>query len=85
MHPGIRRTSRGEPRCTSPDAVDGKKIYLIKNVALMRLTYQVRQLADAAEQNALKLIIVIPREGRVSADLESFVAARRRIKVRHSH
>ena len=63
----------------------GKKVYLIKNVPLMRLTYQVRQLSNAAEQNALKMIIVIPRSGRVSADLESFVAARRWVKVRHSH
>ena len=68
VDPGVRRTSRGEPRCTSPDAVDGTKVYLIKNVPLMRLTYQVRPLAEAAEQNALEMIIVIPRDGRVSAN-----------------
>lgn len=85
VDPGIRRTSRAEPRCTSPDAVDGTKVYLIKNVALMRLTYQIRLLSDAAEQNALEMIIVIPRRGRVSADLESFVAARRWITVTRSH
>lgn len=84
MDSGLRRTARGEPRCTSPDAVDGNKVYLIKNVPLMRLTYQVRQLSVAAEQNALKMIIVIPRGGRVSADLKSFVAARRWIKVKLS-
>ncbi len=80
----LRRTSRGEPRCTSPDAVKGRKIYLIKNVAVMRLTYQVRELSVAAEQNALKMIIVIPRGSRLSSDLDSFVAARRWIRVKRS-
>ena len=84
VDPGVRRTSRGEPRCTSPDGVDGTKIYLIKNVALLRLTYQIRQLSKAAEHNALKMIIVIPRGGRLSADLQAFVAVRSWIEVRRS-
>lgn len=62
--------------------MDGTKVYLIKNVSLMRLTYQVRALAKAAEQNALEMIIIIPHGSAVSADLESFVAARRWIEIR---
>jgi len=83
VDPGVRRTRRGEPRCTSPDAVDGTKVYLIKNVPLLRLTYQVRLLADAARQNALEMIIMIPRGSRASADLESFVATRPWVEIRH--
>ncbi len=82
VDPGVRRTSRGEARCTSPDAVDGTKVYLIKNVPVMRLTYQVHQLAKAAEQNSLEMIIMIPSDGRVSADLESFVGSRPWVEVR---
>ena len=82
--PDLRRTARGEPRCTSPDAVKGNKVYLIKNVPLMRLTYQVHQLSRVAEQNTLKMILVIPRGSQLSSDLESFVATRRWIKVKRS-
>ncbi len=84
MDPDLRRTARGEPRCISPDAVKGKKVYLVKNVPVMRLTYQVRELSRAAEQNALTMIIVPPRHGVVSQDLATFVAGRSWIKIKRS-
>ena len=83
MDPAPRRTSRGDPRCTSPDGVKGKKLYLIKMVPLMRLTYQVAALSRAAEQNKRKLIIVLPRGSDVSSDLRTFISSRRWVKVEH--
>jgi hypothetical protein len=62
------------PRGARPDAVRGSDRYLIKNVTTLRLTYQVRLLTFAAEQDGGRLILRIPKACRLSADLRQFVA-----------
>lgn len=60
------------PRGSRPDAVVPGRWYLIKNVSLMRLTYQVRLLAYMAQQNSAQLVVVLPPADRVSMDLRAF-------------
>lgn len=48
--------------------------YLIKKVSLLRLTYQIRLLAYAANEEGCRLTVVIPTGSNVSPDLQAFVA-----------
>jgi hypothetical protein len=74
----LRYTRRQVPRATRPDAVDGDRCYLIKNVPLLRLTYQIRLLAAMAEDRSMRLIVVVPPSAHLSEDMRRFVAAARR-------
>lgn len=65
-------------RATRPDAVDGDRCYLIKNVPLLRLTYQIRFLAAMAEHRSMRLVVVVPPSAHLSEDMRRFVAAARR-------
>jgi hypothetical protein len=66
------------PRGARPDAVRGVDRYLIKNVTTLRLPYQMRLLTFAAEQDAGRLILRIPKACRLSPDLRQFVAEHER-------
>ena len=68
----LRRTRHQVPRASRPDAATGDRWYLMKNVPLMRLTYQVRLLAYLAQQNAARLVVVLPSGTRLSADMQAF-------------
>jgi hypothetical protein len=68
----LRRTRRQVPRASRPDAATGDRWYLMKNVPLMRLTYQMRLLACLAQQNAARLVVVLPSGTRLSADMQVF-------------
>jgi hypothetical protein len=60
------------PRGTRPDAAVGNKLYLIKSVSEMRLTYQIRVLAYLANSQSNKLIIQLPKHAKAHASLHDF-------------
>lgn len=65
-----------------PDAGGGNKIYLIKNVGEMRLTYQIKMLAFMASEQSRKLIVQIPKQATIHASLREFVKnSEGRVKV----
>lgn len=66
-------TERQMPRSARADAEIGEKLYLIKNVSRLRLTYQIRLLTYAAQTRKMKLIIRLPRAASVDASLERFL------------
>lgn len=68
----FRRTRHQVPRAARPDAVKGGRWYLIKNLPVMRLTYQVRLLAFMAQQNSARLVIVLPATALLSPDMRVF-------------
>jgi hypothetical protein len=57
------------PRGARPDAIRGLDRYLIKNVTRLRLTYQIRLLTLAAEEEGGRLVIRVPRACRLSNNL----------------
>jgi hypothetical protein len=69
----LRYTVHQVPRGARPDAVGSGRWYLIKNVPLMRLTYQVRLLACMAQQNSARLVVILPPGARVSKDMRAYV------------
>jgi hypothetical protein len=56
----MRQTKHQVARGTRPDAAKSNRLYLIKNVKVLRATYQIRLLAFKAETEGLKLILVVP-------------------------
>lgn len=57
------------PRATLPDAETHDRLYLIKNVSMLRATYQVRLLLYRAEQSGKKLVLRLPRACKIAPDL----------------
>lgn len=76
-----RYTRHQVVRGCRPDAVKGNKCYLIKNVTQMRLTYQVRLLADMADARSMTLVIRLPASSSLTEDLSGFVRANRHVRV----
>lgn len=66
-------TRHQTPRGAKPDAEVGDKLYLLKNVSSLRLTYQIRVLAFMAHTRGKKLIIQLPKEAKVHESLKNFV------------
>lgn len=66
-------TKHQTPRGARPDATVGNKLYLIKNVSEMRLTYQIRVLAYVASDQGRKLIVQLPKGAVVHPALRDFV------------
>lgn len=60
-------------RGAKADAEVGDKLYLIKNVSELRLTYQTRMLTYMAQARGKKLIIQLPKEAKVHNTLREFV------------
>jgi hypothetical protein len=74
-------TRHQTPRSARPDAEVAEKMYLIKNVSELRLTYQIRMLAYIAETRGKTLIIDLPKGAKVHESLRDFVAETgRRVK-----
>lgn len=69
-----RFTRHQVPRGTRPDAETHDRLYLLKNVSLLRATYQVRCLLERAQQTGKKLALRIPKTCKLGRDL---VALRR--------
>ncbi|QYG08028.1 hypothetical protein [Janthinobacterium sp. PAMC25594] len=60
-------------RGAKADAEVGDKVYLIKNVSQLRLTYQIKMLAYMAYERKLKLIIQLPKTAKIHDSLRNFV------------
>lgn len=61
------------PRGAKPDAKVGHKLYLIKNVTQLRLTYQIRMLTYMAQIQGNKLIVQLPKGAKIHNVLREFV------------
>ena len=64
-----RYTRHQVPRGTLPDAETSGRIFLIKNVKLLRATYQIRLLAFKAEQSGKRLVLRVPKQCRLHKTL----------------
>lgn len=56
----IKYTRHQVPRGSRPDAETIDKIYLVKNVTMLRATYQVQILAFKAVESHKKLVLKVP-------------------------
>lgn len=61
-------------RGAKADAEVQGRLYLIKNVSQMRLTYQIKLLTFAAKTRGLKLVILLPKEATVHESLKDYVS-----------
>jgi hypothetical protein len=59
---------------TRPDAETGEEIVLVKYVACLHATRQVRHLAARAEEASKRLVIVVPKGFRPAASLQLLMA-----------
>ena len=75
----FRYTSKQVARGSRPDARTDGEWYLFKNVMFLRLTYQVRLLTFAAGEEAVQLVIRVPRGCVESVDLSAFLEANRSV------
>ena len=66
-------TRHQTPRGARPDAEKGDKLYIIKLVSQLRLTYQIRLLAFQAKTRRKQLIIQLPKGARIDESLDEFV------------
>lgn len=66
-------TRHQTPRGSKADAEVGDKLYLIKSVSGLRLTYQIRVLAFMAHERSKKLIVQLPKDAKVHESLRRFV------------
>jgi hypothetical protein len=60
-------------RSARADAEVGDKLYLIKSVSQLRLTYQIKMLTYMAQTRNKKLIIRLPKASKVHESLKTFV------------
>ena len=70
----FRYTKHQTARGARPDNEVEDKLYLIKNVSEMRLTYQIRILADLARRRGQRLVVRLPRQARVHPSLRDFLS-----------
>jgi len=63
------------PRGTRPDAETPRRIYLVKQVQVLRATYQVRLLALKAVEQGKQLVLQVPRSCRFDRTLADLAAA----------
>jgi hypothetical protein len=68
-----KQTQGGKVRGARPDAQVGNRIYLIKLVSSLRLTYQIRLLAFMAYSQKLQLVLRLPKDALVHESLARFV------------
>jgi hypothetical protein len=61
------------PRGARPDAETSNRIYLIKNVMMLRATYQVRLLAFKAMSSQKQLILKVPPSCRFHPSLKGLI------------
>jgi hypothetical protein len=71
-------TKRQVARGARPDAEQNGKIYLIKNTAELRATYQIRLLLYRAVSEGKKLVLDIPKECKLHVGLRELVREHRR-------
>jgi hypothetical protein len=66
-------TKHQMPRGARADAEVGDKVYLIKNVSQLRLTYQIKMLTYMAKTRNKILIIRLPKAAKIHESLREFV------------
>lgn len=69
-----RYTGHQTARAARPDEISAGVWYLIKNVSLLRLTYQIRLITLLAAQRGVSLVIRVPPHCRLSSTLTGFLA-----------
>ncbi len=69
----FRYTRHQVPRGSRADAETSNKLYLFKNVAKLRLTYQIRLLTYRAMDTGMPLIIKVPTHCDIHPSLGAYV------------
>ena len=69
----LKYTRHQVPRGSRPDAETIDKIYLIKNVSILRATYQIRLLVFKAMESHKKLILKVPQLCQFHASLKDLI------------
>lgn len=69
----IMYTRHQVPRGTRPDAEAMGNIYLIKNVSMLRATYQVRLLAFKAVEERKRLVLKVPKSCQFHSSLKALI------------
>lgn len=64
MNPAFPNGPGPRPRGALPDAETADAVYLIKNVSVLRATYQIRLLAYLAAGRGKRLVLKVPRSCR---------------------
>ncbi len=72
MNLRVKYTKHQVARGARADGEDHSFLYLIKNVSMLRLTYQIRLLTFRAFDTRRKLIIRIPEASKVHSTLHEF-------------
>jgi hypothetical protein len=62
-------------RGVRPDAETSDKVYLVKNVSLLRATYQIRLLALSAGAIGKRLVLKVPPACRFDGALDGLIQA----------
>jgi hypothetical protein len=69
----LKYTRHQVPRGSRPDAETIDKIYLIKNVSMLRGTYQIRLLVFKAVKSHKTLMLKVPQSCRFHASLKELI------------
>jgi hypothetical protein len=69
----LKYTRHQVPRGTRPDAETLDKIYVIKNVTMLRATYQIRLLTFKAAETRKKLMLKVPKSCQFHASLKELI------------
>jgi len=69
----FKYTSHQVPRTSRPDAETSNNIYLIKNVSILRATYQIRLLCFKATDSGKKLVLKVPNTCQFHSSLRDLI------------
>lgn len=69
----VKYTRHQVPRNSRPDAETFDKLYVIKNVSMLRATYQINFLALKAIEAHKKLVLVVPKSCQFHASLKELI------------
>ena len=75
----FKYTKHQTARGARPDADINDRLYLIKNVIELRLTYQIKLLTYQAQLRRKKLVVQLPKHSRVHSTLREFVRSHNKI------
>jgi hypothetical protein len=71
----FKYTRHQVPRGSRPDAETIDKVYLVKNLSLLRATYQVRMLAFRAMESHKLLVLKVPGTCKFDRTLKDLIKA----------
>jgi hypothetical protein len=69
----LKYTRHQVPRGSRPDAETMDKIYLIKNVSILRATYQIRLLVFKAVDGHKKFVLKVPKACQLHNSLKELI------------